>query len=313
MVLRGYGVSRPVQSRSDRTRLLLLALPFIVLVFVFYYLPLYGWIYSLFDYKPGIRLFRNEFVGFRFFTELVNTPIARQEILRVLRNTFAISFLALATSPLPILFAIFLSEVRFSPFKRVVQTLTTLPNFISWILVYAIFFAIFSVDDGMFNRVLLRLGLIRTPTNVLADEHIVWLFQTGVTVWKSLGWSAIIYLAAIAGIDPELYDAAHVDGAGRFRSIWHITLPGLTPTYFVLLLLAVANIINNGIEQYFVFQNPMTRSRIEVLDLYVYNQGIASIHYSAATAISVLKSLVSVTLLFAVNALSRTVRGYPII
>jgi putative aldouronate transport system permease protein len=194
-----------------------------------------------------------------------------------------------------------------------VQTTTTLPNFIGWILVYAVFFALFSVDDGMYNRVLLRLGLITTPTNVLATERIVWFFQAGVTIWKTLGWSAIIYLAAIAGVDPELYDAAHVDGAGRFRSIWHVTVPGIIPTYFVLLLLAVANIINNGLEQYFVFQNPMTRGRIEVLDLYVYNQGIASIHYSAATAISVLKSLVSMTLLFAVNGLSKIIRGYGII
>jgi len=302
-----------VQSTSDRTRLLLLALPFVALVFLFYYLPLYGWIYALFDYKPGIRLFANEFVGPRFFVALVDSPLARQEILRVLQNTFTISFLHLASSPLPILFAIFLGEVRWSPFKRIVQTTTTLPNFISWILVYAVFFAIFSVDDGMFNRVLLKLGLIRTPTNVLATERIVWFFQAGVAIWKTLGWNAIIYLAAMAGIDPELYDAAHVDGAGRFRSIWHITVPGLTPTYFVLLLLAVANIINNGLEQYFVFQNPMTRGRIEVLDLYVYNQGIASIHYSAATAISVLKSLVSVTLLFAVNGLSKVVRGHGII
>jgi len=304
---------RPVQSTSERTRLLLLALPFIVLVFTFYYLPLYGWIYSLFDYKPGIPLFQCEFVGFKFFTALVNSPVARQEILRVMRNTFAISLLQLLASPLPVVFAIFLSEVRFTAFKKIVQTTTTLPNFISWILVYAVFFSIFSVDDGFFNRVLFSLGLISHPTNVLANQYNVWLFQTGVTIWKTLGWSAIIYLAAIAGIDPELYDAAHVDGAGRFRSIWHITVPGLTPTYFVLLLLAVANIINNGLEQYFVFQNPMTKSRIEVLDLYVYNQGIASIYYSASTAISVLKSLVSVTLLFGVNGLSKLVRGYGII
>jgi putative aldouronate transport system permease protein len=306
-------LSVPVQSRSQRTTLLLLASPFIVLVFLFYYLPIYGWIYALFDYKPGIPLFRNEFVGLKFFTTLVSSPTSRQEILRVLRNTFAISFLHLFASPLPVVFAIFLSEIRFVPFKKVVQTTTTLPNFISWILVYAVFFAIFSVDDGLFNRVLFKVGLISNPTNVLASERNVWWFQTGVTIWKTLGWNAIIYLAAITGIDPELYDAAHVDGAGRFRSIWHITVPGLIPTYFVLLLLAVANIINNGLEQYFVFQNPMTKARIEVLDLYVYNQGIASIYYSAATAISVLKSLVSVTLLFVVNGLSRLVRGYGII
>jgi len=300
-------------TTSERAKLLLMALPFVVLVFLFAYLPLYGWIYSLFDYKPGIPLFQNKFVGFKFFSGLVDSPISLASTLRVIRNTFVISFLLLAMSPLPLVFAIMLNEMRFTAFKKVVQTTTTLPNFISWILVYAVFFAIFSVDDGFLNRVMLRLGMIETPTNVLADSKYVWFFQTGVTIWKTLGWNAIIYLAAIAGIDAELYDAAHVDGAGRFRTIWHITLPGLSPTYFVLLLLAVANLINNGLEQYFVFQNPMTKDKIEVLDLYVYNQGIANIYYSAATAISVLKSLVSLSLLFAVNGLSKLVRGYSII
>ena len=285
-------------SRSERTQLLLMAMPFVVLVFLFAYLPLYGWIYALFNYKPGIPLFQNEFVGFKFFTELVSSPISRAATGRVLRNTFAISFL---------------NEMRFTPFKKVVQTTTTLPNFISWILVYAVFFSFFSVDDGFLNNVLLKLKLIDGPTNVLANAQHVWIFQTGVTIWKTLGWNAIIYLAAISGIDPELYDAAHVDGAGRLQSIWHITVPGLSPTYFVLLMLAVANLINNGLEQYFVFENPMTKDRIEVLDLYVYNQGIANIYYSASTAISVLKSLVSLTLLFAVNGLSKLVRGYSII
>jgi putative aldouronate transport system permease protein len=307
------GSTRADTMRSRRTRLLLMALPFIVLVFLFSYLPLYGWVYALFDYKPGIPLFQNPYVGLRFFASLFNSEVDLRETLRVVRNTFAISLLNLACTPLPILFAIFLMEIRSSPLKKIVQTTTTLPNFISWILVFSVFFSMLSIEDGFLNRVLLRLHLVTRPLDILGSPHNVWLFQTGVTVWKTLGWSAIIYLAAIAGIDPELYDAAHVDGAGRFRSIWHITVPGVLPTFFVILLLSASNIVNNGMEQYFMFQNPLTKDSIEVLDLYVYNQGIANIHYSSATAISVLKSLVSVVLLFLINRLSKVIRGYSII
>jgi putative aldouronate transport system permease protein len=298
--------------RSPRTHLFLSALPFAALVFVFAYLPLYGWLYALYDYRPGIPLLENEFTGLRFFSALFDSPIQLRETIRVMRNTFAISFLQIFASPLPVLFAIFLNEMRSSRFKKFVQTTTTLPNFISWVLVFAVFFAMFSVEDGFVNRVLLRVGLISEPANVLASRTNVWLFQTGVTIWKTLGWNAIIYLAAIAGIDPQLYEAAYVDGAGRIRSIWHITVPGIMPTYFVLLLLQVANIINNGVEQYFVFMNPMTRNMIEVLDLYVYNQGIAGVNYSLATAISVLKSLVGISLLLTINKLSKVVRGHSL-
>jgi len=306
----GYMIQRSI---SPGLRLFLMAIPFIVLTLVFSYLPLYGWIYAFYDYRPGIPLFENEYVGFKFFADLLSDDIQRQDTIRVLKNTFGISFLSLATSPLPVIFAIFIMEIKNKSFKKIVQTATTLPNFISWILVYAVFFSMFSIDDGFVNRVLLNLNLISEPLNILGSGENVWIFQTLVSVWKTLGWSAIIYLAAITGIDQELYDAAKVDGAGRFSSIWHITVPGIMPTFFVLLLLSAANIINNGMEQYFVFQNPMTKDSIEVLDLYVYNQGIANIHYSLATAISVLKSLVSVALLFAINRLSKIVRGHSII
>lgn len=293
-------------------KLFLLAIPFMIYVFVFSYLPLYGWVYAFFDYKPGIPLLENQFVGTRFFTDLFSTSVARRETLRVLKNTFLISFLNLLTAPIPVLFAIFLSEMRFPRARRLIQTVTTLPNFISWVLVYSVFYSIFALDDGFFNR----LGSVLIPSwqayNPISDRHVVWQFQTIVTLWKTLGWNAIIYLAAITSIDQEQYDAAKVDGASRIQTIWHITVPGILPTFFVLLLLQVSNIVNNGLEQYFMFQNPMTKSSIEVLDLYVYNQGIANIYYSSATAISVMKSLVSVTLLFLVNTLSKAVRGNSI-
>jgi putative aldouronate transport system permease protein len=134
----------------------------------------------------------------------------------------------------------------------------------------------------------------------------------GYSIWKGLGWGAIIYFAAVAGIDQEQYEAARVDGAGRFATMRYVTLPGLLPTYFVLLILSIANFLNNGMEQFFVFQNPMNRARIEVLDLFVFNQGMANINVSFATAVGVLRSLVSVVLLFSANALSKVFRGEPI-
>ncbi len=295
------------------TRLLLMSVPFLAVILVFSYLPLYGWIYAFFDYRAGLRLRDVKFVGLKYFAALIDNPISSRDILRVMRNTFAMSMLGIASSPLPAAFAIFLLEIRASWYRRVVQTLTTLPNFISWILVYSIAWAMFSVGDGFVNRLLLSLHLIDTEINFLAAGHRVWVTMLGYSLWKNLGWSAIMYLAAITAIDQELYEAATIDGAGRLRCMWHVTVPGILPTYFVLLLLSIADFINNGMEQYFVFQNPMNKASIEVLDLYVYNQGMVGQQIPFATSVSMLKSVLSIVLLFTANWMSRLVRGRPII
>jgi len=294
-------------------RLFLLTSPLLLVVLVFSYLPLYGWSYAFFDYHAGMKLSDSAFVGLKQFKALVDNPVTRDDILRVMKNTFAISFLGIITSPLPAIFAICLLEVKFNRFRRLVQTLTTLPNFISWILVFAVGWSVFSVSDGFLNRFLLSINAIDTEINFLASDSHVWLTMLAYSTWKGLGWSAIIYLAAITSIEQELYEAAKVDGAGRFQRIWHITVPGLMPTFFVLLLLSIANFINNGMEQYFVFQNPMNKEHIEVLDLFVYNQGMLGNNIPFATAVSMLKSIVSIVLLFAANAVSRAVRKESII
>ncbi|MBP1990537.1 ABC transporter permease subunit [Paenibacillus eucommiae] len=231
----------------------------------------------------------------------------------MLKNTFAMSFLGILTSPLPAIFAIFLMEVKAKRLKGLVQTLTTLPNFISWVLVYSLAFAMFSVGDGFINRLLVATHVMDTEINFLASNDHVWLTMLAYSTWKGLGWGAIIYLAAIASIDPEMYEAATVDGAGRFHKIWHITVPGLLPTYFVLLLLQIANFINNGFDQYFVFQNPLNKENIEVLDLYVFNQGIVGNGISYATVVSILKTVVSVALLLFANGMSKIIRKESII
>ncbi|MBD0378524.1 ABC transporter permease [Paenibacillus sedimenti] len=298
---------------KDKYKLFLMAFPFLVLVFLFSYLPLYGWIYAFYDYRPGIPLSKTEFVGLNWFTALVSNQIQVQEILRVLRNTFAISALGILTSVLPVIFAIFLMEIKSTTFKKMVQTLTTLPNFISWVLVYSFAFMLFSVDNGFLNNLLKSMHLIERPLNILASDNHTWLAMTLWGVWKGLGWGAILYIAAITGIDPELYEAARVDGANRFQLMWHVTVPGIIPTFFVLLILGIANFINNGLEQYFVFSNAINMNHIEVLDLYVYNIGVVNNNFGFATAVSILKSIVSLFLLFAANGLSKLVRGEGVI
>jgi len=286
--------------------------PFLVLVFLFSYFPLYGWVYSLFDYKPALGLSGSEFVGLQWFEMLVSSPTQLAQIGQVLINTLAISFLGIATSVLPLAFAVFLNEVRTPWFRNAVQTLTTLPNFISWVLVYMIAFSLFS-STGLVNSILTDSGLITAPIKFLDTDQHVWLTMTLWSIWKGLGWGAIIYLAAISGIDQSLYESARIDGAGRFQTMWYITVPQLMPTYLVLLLLSVANLLNNGMEQYFVFQNAFNKQYIQVLDLYVYNIGITGNSLSMATAIGMLKSIISVILLFTVNTIAKRVRGASIV
>lgn len=296
--------------KEDRgKRLFLLILPLLILVFLFSYLPLYGWSYAFFDYKPGRALLDCEFVGWKHFKTMFSDHYAIRNIIRVMKNTFGMSFLSILTSVLPMGFAILLSEIRHKKFRKFVQTAVTIPNFISWVLVYSIAYAMFSVNDGFVNRLLVQWGILEEGMNFLASPDHVWLTMTAYGLWKGLGWSAIMYIAALTSIDEEMYEAARIDGANRFQLIRHITIPGLLPTYFVLLILSIANLLNNGMEQYYIFQNAMNKDTIEVLDLYVYNQGMVGYNYSFSTAVSMLKSVVSIVLLFFANTLSKLVRG----
>jgi putative aldouronate transport system permease protein len=301
----------PTQGKTSGS-MFLVVLPFLVLVFVFSYLPLLGWVTALYDYKPALGLGGSEFVGLQWFEILVSSETQLQQIGQVLANTLAMSFLGIATSLLPVFFAMRLNEVRSTWFRNTVQTLTTLPNFISWVLVYMIAFSLFS-SSGLVNDVLNDAGLITAPIKFLDSDQNVWITMTLWSIWKGLGWGAIIYLASIAGIDQSLYESARIDGAGRFQLMRYITIPQLMPTYLVLLLLSIANILNNGMEQYYVFQNAFNKEWIQVLDLYVYNIGMTGNSLSLATAIGMLKSLISVALLLTVNAVSKRVRGESIV
>ncbi len=297
---------------ESKYKLFLMFMPFLALVGVFSYLPLWGWRYAFFDYKVGDTLSMDKFVGFKWFLELVKNPATVRDIVRVLKNTLAMSGLGILTSWLPMAFAIFLSEMKNMKFRRFVQIFTTVPNFISWVLVYAIAFCIFSTD-GFISSIMVNLGIWDQGVNMLMSGEHTWIKMLAWGLWKGIGWSAIIYIAAISGIDKQLYEAATVDGAGRFQRMWHITVPGLIPTFCVLLLMSVANILSNGMDQYLVFENATNTDAIMVLDLYVYKLGIGKGSISLTTVISMLKSIVSVALLFLANGVSKAIRGESIV
>ena len=297
---------------ESKYKLFLMFMPFILMIFVFSYLPLSGWRYAFFDYKAGGVLSSDTFVGFKWFKYLFNNQATRQDIVRVLRNTLAMSALGIGTSWVSMAFAIFISEIKSNKFRRIVQTVTTIPNFISWVLVYAVALAIFS-SDGFISSLLSGSGDAVAGTNYLLSGSHTWLKMLAWGMWKGLGWNAIIYIAAISGIDQQLYEAAKVDGAGRFQRMWHITVPGLIPTYCVLLLLSIAGILSNGLDQYLVFQNANNSSAIEVLDLYVFKLGINKGIIPLSTVVGMVKSIVSVTLLFTANRISKAIRGESIV
>lgn len=298
--------------KSNSIRKFLYISPFMALLAVFAYYPLYGWVYAFFDYMPPIPLSKAPFVGFKWFRSLVENEVKVNQLLQVVKNTFGLSGMSLLFSWLPMIFAIFLTEIKAVRFRKFIQTVTTLPNFISWVLVYSLAFTMFS-SEGIFNGFLTQIGLIDSPILLLQKSDDVWVTMWMWETWKSLGWAAILYIAAIMGIDESLYEAAYVDGATRMQVIRHVILPSMLPTYFVLLMLQIAGFLNNGLEQYFVFQNAFNKETIQVLDLYVYNLAMGGGSYSVSVAISMLKSLISVVLLFSVNGLSKMLRGEGIV
>lgn len=294
----------------QRVTLFLMLLPFLMLVFAISYVPLFGWAYAFTDYKPGMTFEKLKWVGLKYFIQIFND---KANFYVAFRNTVVLSLLAILSTPTPMILAIMINEIRSNKFKRVIQTITSFPNFISWILMYAVVFSLAASSDSALNTLLMSLHIIEKPLNLLGNDINPWIMQTLLGIYKSLGYSAIIYIAAIAGINPEYYDAAEVDGAGKLQRIWHITLPHLMPTFIVLLLLQIANFLNNGFEQFYVFQTPLTVDKLEVLDTMTYRIGIQLGNFSYSTAVGVFKSVVSIALLMFSNAMAKKVRGESII
>ncbi len=296
------------EKQWNNFKLFLYVCPAVFVVILFCYVPLWGWSFAFFQYKPGRALAESSFVGLENFKALFGNVVMRRNLFRVLKNTFGIHLLGYVFTPLPMFFAILLSELKGTKFKKVVQSLTTLPNFISWVILFSLATSLFGAS-GLVNTVAKELGAGRQVVNFLTTDNHVWLTQVLLQQWKGLGWSSIIYFAAIAGMDQQLFEAAMVDGAGRWKRIWHITIPQLIPTYFVLLIMSIGNFLNTGVDQYLAFGNALNKAHIEVLDLYVYNLGVGSGQISFSVAVGIMKSLVAFVLFFLANTVSKRVRG----
>lgn len=279
--------------------LYLMSIPFVAWVFLFNYIPIWGWTMAFQRYRPGKSFMKQEWVGLDNFRELFHD----ERFYMALKNTLAMSFMGLfAGFTVPILFALLLNELHRQMFKRIVQTVSYLPHFVSWVVVAGIITKMMSIDGGI-NGLLMNLHIIAEPIQFLAKADWFWGIVTASDVWKETGWNSIIYLAAMTGIDPELYEAARVDGAARIRQMWHITLPGIRTTIIILLIMSIGNLINIGFEKQFLLSNPIVADKAETLDLYALNYGLQLGRYSFGTAINIFNSVVAVILLFTANTI----------
>ena len=304
-----------VKGRKPFTKeqwlLLAIAGCFMIYIIAFNYVPIAGWVLSFFKYKPSYGLdFSNQaFVGLDNFAKLWRE---KDELIRVLKNTIILSTMSLLCSPFPMLLAIMFSEIKNRMFLRVAQTVTTFPNFISWIIIYGVCFTVFS-NNGVWAKISYFLTGKKQMMGFLSNPDTAYVFHTLLEQWKVLGWNSIIYCAAIAGIDASLYEAAQIDGANRIMQIWHITIPELMSTFLVLFLLSISNLLSSGFDHYFVFYNPMVADKLLVLDLWTYRLGISQGDYSFSIAAGIMRTMVSLVLLFSMNAISRKVRGNTIV
>ncbi|WP_314586498.1 ABC transporter permease subunit [Paenibacillus terrigena] len=282
-------------------QLWLICIPMILWVFIFSYLPMYGIVIAFMKYIPGKNMFHSDWVGLLHFRTFFHSP----DFWHILRNTLAISGLGILFGfTAPIILALLLNELRTRVFKRVVQTISYLPHFISWVVVASILFAILG-NEGFLNDMLMRLGFIDKPIAFLGEGKYFWGLLTATNVWKDVGWATIIYLSAIAGVDSELFDAGKVDGLGRFGMVWHIILPSIRPTIVLLFILGIGGILNAGFEQQLLIGNSQTREYHEVLDTYAYKYGIQLGNYSYGAAISLMKSVISLVLVLGANRISK--------
>ena len=299
-----------LRDRLKRQKFLLIMLaPAIIYVAVFVYGPMWGMLIAFFNYNPGLGLLKSEFVGLKYFKEFLTSP----DLPLIMRNTFAISLLNIVFGTLfPVLFAVLLNEVSCVGLKKVTQTISYLPHFISYVVVANIATMVLSPDGGILNRILLALGVVDTQVFFLAMPKAFWWIVAGLNIWKEMGWSAIIYIAAIANIDPQLYEAAMVDGAGRIKRIWHITLPGIVPTIVVLTILAVPDLLNAGFDPSYLLGNALVSDYSRVLDTHVYAIGIQQGRYSLSTAIGVMRMVVSLVMILSANAIARKVSDYSL-
>ena len=287
-----------------------MALLGIVWMLIFNYIPMYG---ILIAFKKNFYittpLFSKKFFttpwapngGFQHFINFFKD----EEFFNVMANTLGISILKLIFNfTLPIVFALLLNEVRNIRFKKAVQTITYMPHFLSWVVLGGIL-TTWLGEGGLFNELLIKMGILKEGVAFLAYPKYFWAITVISDLWKELGWSAIIYLAAISGIDQEMYEAAKVDGASRWKQIWTITLPSIAPTVTIMFILAVGGLLNTNFDQILVLNNPLNAPRSNVLDIYVYQTAMRGMRYSYASAIGLFKSVIAFILLFIANQVTK--------
>lgn len=281
--------------------LYIMILPALAYFIVFHYAPMYGIIIAFQDYKPLKGIAGSKWVGFKHFETFIQGPF----FWRLIRNTLQINIgMLLFGFPLPIIFALMLNEVRSSAFRKVVQTVTYMPHFVSSVVVCGLM-VIFCRSDGLLTNVLSAFGMPKT--NLLTIEGYFQPLYIGMNIWQELGWDSIIYFAALTGVDASLYEAARVDGAGRWRQMWHITLPGISSTIVILLILRIGNLMSLGWDRIILMYNDMVMETADVISTYVYRTGLVQVQYSYATAVGLLNSIVNVILLVSANAVSRKI------
>lgn len=283
----------------------LMVWPGVLLIFVFSYIPMYGVLTAFMDYDvfTGSRIFENPWVGLKHFEAFFDAPAFDS----IMRNTLVVSLLKFIIGfPAPIILALMLNEVRHMMFKRIVQTITYLPHFMSWVIVGGLVMSLLSTENGSVNILLENVGAINEPINFLSMKEYFWAILVSTNVWKEIGFSSIVYLAAIAAVDPHMYEAADIDGASKFKQIYLITIPTIMPVITIFMILAMGNFLNAGFEDILILaQNPALRPVSDVIDTYVYRVGLQNAKYSYAVAVGLFKAVVSVGLLTIANYLAR--------
>jgi len=290
-----------LRTRLVRYRwLFVLLVPGLVYFAMFRYAPMYGVTIAFQDYLPFLGFSGSPWVGFKHFENLFSSP----DFPRVLGNTLILALLnAVFVFPAPIVVALMLNELRLSVLKRAIQSAIYIPHFLSWTIVAALTYLLFALDTGPVTQ--LMNGIFGERFDFLADPDWFRPLVVVQTLWKSVGWGTIIYLAALAGVDPNLYEAARIDGANRWRQMWHVTLPTIRSTIVVMAILLAGNLLDTGFEQIYLLTNSLNRSVAEVFDTYVYFLGITQGAYSYSTAVGLFKAVVGIILIYGVNWLAR--------
>ena len=297
----------PLGERFKRTLLrwwplYLMLIPGIVFFATFKYYPMSGLVIAFKNYKVKLGIWGSPWAEpwYKYYKQFFGSPANT----RIISNTIRLSLWKLAMGMLPsLLFAIAVSECKRRWFARIVQTISYLPHFFSWAVVYGICLAMLNQRNGVVNNIIRKLGGEVIPF-MTSNKYFPGVL-VGSDLWKGLGWGAIVYLAAIMNIDTSLYEAATVDGCGRFGQIWHITLPGIRKVFVVLLITKVGNILDAGFNQVYIMMTDEVRISAEIIDTWVYTQGIGKMNYSLATAVGLMKSVISCAMVFGTNALAR--------